>query len=156
MEMPKSSNWMLWDLGLDKCIAKTNVYQSGKRGTTNSRGNWSTKKWLAEETAVEGFVTVDTEIVEETPLDERDARWKFFIIITRIMGLRYHQNNYPGWFGCNPSYDVLHISAEIRFDILRRWEKGRSHKYGGLCLLGRLGCEMGCSREDREVWGWTV
>ena len=46
--------------------------------------------------------------------------------------------------------DALHISAEIRFGILRRLVKGHSHKYGDLCLLGYLG--ILCSREGREVW----
>ena len=76
-----------------------------------------------------------------------------------IMGqVQSHQNHDPEWYRgiqqlvdrlVDQYDDVLHISVEIRFGILRRWEKGRSYKYGGLCLLGRLGCEMRCSREGR-------
>ena len=59
--------------------------------------------------------------------------------------LQSHQNHDPEWFGgIHPlinrlkvidQYDVLHISAEIRFGISRRWEKGRSHKYDGVCWI---------------------
>ena len=123
-------------LDLIKTLKRMQVYQSGKGRTTNSKGNWSTKEMARRECSRELWHSVahikSTEIVKGTPFNgEQDAtcRWRFFIIITRIM----EQSSIPSksWSGMiwrlsathrSRQYDhVLHISAEIIFGILRRW-----------------------------------
>ena len=125
--------------------------QSDKRRIINGRGNWSTKEMERRDCSRRLWLEHISNLRKE-----HSASWR-----TRCQTIItvYYRNHDPEWFDhlrVIDQNDVLHITAEIRLGILRRWEKGHSHKYRGLVCWVDSVVRWDVAEKVERSWEWTI